>query len=44
VRVSYRFHNVSDHDISTLVAFPLPTLEIGEEGNYIFAGMSWISR
>jgi len=29
---------ISDHDISTLVAFPLPTMEIGEEGNYIFAG------
>lgn len=38
VRVTYNFHNVSDHDISTLVAFPLPTMEIGEEGNYIFTG------
>ena len=38
VRVTYHFRNRSDHDISTLVAFPLPTMEIGEEGNYIFAG------
>ena len=29
VRVTYHFHNVSDHDISTLVAFPLPAMEIG---------------
>jgi hypothetical protein len=38
VRVTYHFRNRSDHDISTLVAFPLPTMEIGEEGNYILEG------
>ncbi len=35
VSVDYRFHNTSDHDISTLVAFPLPVMVIGEEGNYV---------
>ena len=35
VGVGYRFQNTSDHDISTLVAFPLPVMYIGEEGNYI---------
>jgi hypothetical protein len=35
VRVAYRFHNNSDRDIETLVAFPLPPMHIGEEGNYI---------
>ncbi|HZP08272.1 DUF4424 family protein [Methyloceanibacter sp.] len=35
VGVGYRFHNTSEHDISTLVAFPLPIMYIGEDGNYI---------
>lgn len=34
VRVAYRFRNSSDRDIETLVAFPLPVMHIGEEGNY----------
>ncbi len=38
VRVVYRFRNKSPHDISTLVAFPLPVMEIGEGGNYILHG------
>lgn len=48
VRVIYRFRNESDHDIATLVAFPLPVVIIGEEGNYNVQGRdlstSWISR
>lgn len=35
IRVAYRFRNTSDRDIETLVAFPLPELHIGEDGNYI---------
>lgn len=35
VGVGYRFHNISDHDISTLVAFPLPVMYISEGGNYV---------
>ena len=38
VRVAYHFHNKADHDIATLVAFPLPVINIGEEGNYDFQG------
>jgi len=38
VRVVYRFRNESDHDIATLVAFPLPVMIIGEEGNYDVQG------
>lgn len=38
VRVVYRFHNTSTRDISTLVAFPLPVMEIGEGGNYSLQG------
>ena len=38
VRVVYRFRNESDHDIATLVAFPLPAMIIGEEGNYDLQG------
>jgi len=38
VRVAYRFRNRSDHDIDTLVAFPLPVMIIGEEGNYDLQG------
>jgi hypothetical protein len=38
VRVVYRFHNTSARDISTLVAFPLPAMEIGEGGNYALRG------
>ena len=38
VRVVYRFHNQSGHDIATLVAFPLPVMIIGEEGNYDIQG------
>ena len=38
VRVVYRFHNQSEHDIATLVAFPLPVMIIGEEGNYDIQG------
>jgi hypothetical protein len=38
VRVAYRFHNTGDRDISTLVAFPLPVMDIGEAGNYVFEG------
>lgn len=34
VRVAYRFRNNSDRDIETVVAFPLPMMHIGEEGNY----------
>ena len=35
VRVTYHFHNKADHDIATLIAFPLP---VGEEGNYDLGG------
>jgi hypothetical protein len=38
VRVVYRFQNMSARDISTLVAFPLPVMEIGEGGNYALQG------
>jgi hypothetical protein len=38
VRVTYHFHNRADHDIATLVAFPLPVIIIGEEGNYDLEG------
>lgn len=38
VRVVYRFRNKSDRDIGTLVAFPLPVMEIGEAGNYALDG------
>jgi hypothetical protein len=38
VRVVYGFDNTSAHDISTLVAFPLPVMEIGEGGNYGLKG------
>jgi len=38
VRVVYRFHNTSNHDIATLVAFPLPVMTIGEQGNYDLEG------
>lgn len=38
VRVFYRFHNTSDRDIETLVAFPLPEMEIGEDIMYAFSG------
>jgi hypothetical protein len=38
VRVVYRFHNASSHDIATLVAFPLPVMTIGEQGNYDLEG------
>jgi hypothetical protein len=38
IRVVYRFHNEADHDIATLVAFPLPVMIIGEEGNYDVQG------
>jgi hypothetical protein len=38
IRVAYRFHNTSDRDIATLVAFPLPEMEIGEDGNYALEG------
>lgn len=34
MRVGYRFRNNSDRDIETVVAFPLPVMHIGEEGNY----------
>lgn len=35
IRVDYRFHNSSARDIETLVAFPLPVMQVGEEGNYV---------
>ncbi len=38
VRVAYRFQNTGAEDISTLVAFPLPVVEIGEGGNYALHG------
>ncbi|MFN3658669.1 MAG: DUF4424 family protein [Pseudolabrys sp.] len=38
VRVVYRFRNKSGRDIGTLVAFPLPAMEIGETGNYALDG------
>jgi len=38
IRVRYRFRNIGSDDIETLVAFPLPTLSVGEEGNYVIAG------
>ena len=38
VRVTYHFHNKADHDIATLIAFPLPVMNIGEEGNYDLGG------
>ena len=31
-------HNTSNHDIATLVAFPLPVMTIGEQGNYDLEG------
>ncbi len=34
VRVHYLFHNKSDQDVETLVAFPLPDIATGEAGNY----------
>lgn len=34
VRVRYLFENKSGQDIKTLVAFPLPAIATGEEGNY----------
>lgn len=43
VRVVYRFHNTSARDISTLVAFPLPVMEIGEGGNYALHGQDPIN-
>ena len=38
VPVVSRFHNRSEHDIATLVAFPLPVMIISEEGNYDIQG------
>jgi uncharacterized protein DUF4424 len=38
VRVTYHFHNKADHDTATLIAFPLPVMNIGEEGNYDLGG------
>ncbi|MCW2310225.1 DUF4424 domain-containing protein [Rhodobium gokarnense] len=34
VRVRYLFRNTSDKDVTTLVAFPLPKLTVGDEVNY----------
>ncbi|MBB4301247.1 hypothetical protein GGD81_000262 [Rhodobium orientis] len=34
VRVRYLFRNTSDKDVTTLVAFPLPKLTIGDDVNY----------
>ncbi len=34
VRVRYRFENVTDKDVSTLVAFPMPELVIGDDVSY----------
>lgn len=34
VRIRYRFRNVSDRNISTLVAFPLPDIDVGSDTNY----------
>ncbi len=38
VRVRYRFENTSDKDITTLVAFPMPPMVIGEGTNYSIPG------
>jgi hypothetical protein len=38
ISVRYRFRNTGEDDIETLVAFPLPTLSVGEEGNYVLDG------
>lgn len=38
IRVRYRFRNSGSDDVETLVAFPLPTLSVGEEGNYVLDG------
>jgi hypothetical protein len=38
VRVRYRFLNTGARDIATLVAFPLPVMEIGETANYALEG------
>ena len=38
VHVVYRFRNSSDRDISTLVAFPLPTLTMDGDRNYNLEG------
>ena len=35
VRVRYLFENKSAQDVDTLVAFPLPGIATGEQGNYI---------
>lgn len=36
VRVRYVFHNTSAADVTTIVAFPLPDLELEYEGDYSF--------
>ena len=36
VRVRYTFHNTADADVTTIVAFPLPDLELEYEGDYTF--------
>ncbi len=43
VRVVYRFHNTGARDISTLVAFPLPPMQIGEGGDYALPGTDAIN-
>ena len=43
VRVAYRFRNRSERTIDTLVAFPLPPILIGEEGNYDLQGRDHVN-
>lgn len=38
VRVAYKFKNTSARDITTLVAFPLPDIVVGEDMNYSVGG------
>ena len=38
IRVNYVFRNQSDADVATIVAFPLPPLELDYEGDYSYPG------
>lgn len=38
VGVVYRFRNTGAHDVRTLVAFPLPVMQIGPSGSYALLG------
>lgn len=38
VRVSYKFKNTSARDVTTLVAFPLPAIRVGDDTDYSIRG------